>query len=169
MSGEGRDPNRDLMPVTYTSGDPLLTRAQVLAFGHNRKGSTEVGPLETILLHQYPAAFATYSKQCRSGRIKSGTFWMWRESQPQLAFMAVRESPVGATRLRYVEAAVMLLARDFRLHNITSLALMRPCDREEWPALKPVVDYWLRGSPLPVVVYEEYAAGVRGEEFPSEA
>ncbi len=152
------------MPVTFTSGDPLLTQAQVLAFGHNLKARTEVGPLETTLLNQFPAAFATYGKQCRSGRIQTGTFWVWRESQPHLMFMVVRESSVGATRLRFVESALMLLARDYRLHNITSVALMRPCDRKEWPALKPVVDYWLRGSPLPVVVYEEYAPGVRGEE-----
>jgi hypothetical protein len=151
------------MPITYVSGDPLLTRAQVLAFGHNVRARTEVGALETQLLHQYPAAFATYGKQCRSQRVKTGTFWVWRESRPQLAFLVVRESSVGATRVRFVESALMTLARDYRLHNITSLALARIGDREEWPMLKPVVDYWLKGSPLPVMVYEDYQPGVMGE------
>ena len=69
------------MPITYVSGDPLLTRAQSLAFGHNAKGRSELGALEIILLHHYPAAFATYGKNCRSGRIKAGGLWTWRESQ----------------------------------------------------------------------------------------
>jgi hypothetical protein len=152
------------MPLTYVTGDPLHTRAQVLAFGHNAKGRTELGPLETQLLDLYPAAFATFGKQCRSQRIKPGTFWVWRESVPHLAFMVVRETSVGATRLRFVESAVMTLARDYRLHSITSLALARLGDGEEWPALKPVVDYWLKACPLPVVVYEGYARGIKALE-----
>jgi len=152
------------MPVTYVTGDPLLTRAQALAFGYNASGRTEVGPLETLLLDLYPAAFATFGKQCRSQRIQPGMFWIWRESAPQLAFMVVRETSVGATRLRYVESTVMTLARDYRLHNITSLALARLGDGEEWPALRQVVDYWWKTCPLPLVVYDGYAPGVRAEE-----
>lgn len=151
------------MPITYVTGDPLLTRAQTLAFGHNAKGRTEVSPLETLLLHHYPAAFATFGKQCRSQRVKPGMFWVWGESLPHLAFMVVRESSVGATRVRYVESAVMTLARDYRLHNITSLAFAPLADSAEWSSLRPVVDYWLKNCPLPVVVYEAYAPGVQGE------
>jgi len=152
------------MPVTYVTGDPLLTHAQVLAFGYNAKGRTEVGAFETHLLDLYPSAFATFGKQCRSERIKPGTFWVWRESVPQLAFMVVRESSVGATRMRFVETVVMTLARDYRLYNITSMALARLSGSEEWPALKLVVDYWLKTCPLPVVVYDGYARGITAEE-----
>src|SRR5512145_2666697 len=101
------------MPLTTVSGDPLLTRAQMLAFGMNARGKTEVGALETRLLDYYPAAFASYRKQCHSGRIQPGAFWTWHESQPQLGFWVVRERPQGATRLRYVEAVVMTIARDY--------------------------------------------------------
>ncbi len=152
------------MPLTYVTGDPLLTRAQALAFGHNARGRIAVGALETRLLDLYPAAFATYGKQCHNGRIKAGAFWVWRESMPHLAFMVVRESSVGATRVRYVESVVMTLARDYHLYSINSLALVRPGDREEWAAIKPVLDYWLKSCPLPVVVYEAYAPGVWAEE-----
>jgi hypothetical protein len=152
------------MPVTYVTGDPLLTGAQALAFGYNAKGRTEVGPLETRLLDLYPAAFASFGKQCRSERVRPGMFWIWRESRPHLMFMAVRETSVGATRVRFVESVVMTLTRDYRLHGLTSLALMRPGSGEEWPAFKPVVDYWLKGCPLPVVVYETYAPGIRAAE-----
>ena len=151
------------MPITYLSGDPLLTRAQVLAFGHNARGRTEVGTLETELHHRYPAAFATYSKQCRNGGISAGQMWIWRESQPMLGFMVVRASSVGATRLRYVESIALTLARDFRRDHIHSLAIALPASHEEWPHLKPVLDHWLGHSALPVFVYQQYLPGVQAE------
>jgi hypothetical protein len=152
------------MTLTYVSGDPLLTQAQVLAFGHNAKGRTELGTLETALLHHFPAAFAAYRKQCRRQRIHSGMIWIWRESQPQLAFLVVRESSVGATRIRFVQSAVMTLARDYHLESIESLALAPLGRQEESAVLKSVIDYWLGSSALPVVVYENYLPGVRARE-----
>jgi hypothetical protein len=151
------------MPITYVSGDPLLTRAQTLAFGHNAKGRTELGDFETALLNRNPAAFATYGKNCRSGRVKPGTLWTWREAKPGLAFLVIRESAVGATRVRFVESAMMILARDYRLYNFTSVAIAPLANALEWTALKPVVDYWLQTCPLPVMIYEQYIPGVAVE------
>jgi hypothetical protein len=144
------------MPITITSGDPLLTDAQTLIFGHNAKARTEVGAFEMRLFNLYPAAFATYRKQCTSGRIKPGALWLWRESQPFLGFMVIRESSVGATRQRYVENALMTLARDYRLYSLTSVAIAPLAGMEEWAALRPLMDSWLRSCPLPITVYEQY-------------
>jgi hypothetical protein len=142
------------MPVTYITGDPLQTRAQTLLFGYNAKAQSELGVLETALYTAFPAAFATYRKQCRGGRIKPGMLWVWRESLPQLGFLIVRESAVGMTRLRFVESVLMLIARDHRLYGLTSLALAPLGNASEWTSLKPVVDYWLGNCPLTVEVYE---------------
>lgn len=152
------------MPTTYVSGDPLLTSAQILAFGHNVRGRTELGALETELLNRYPAAFASYSKQCRSGRIKTGQLWIWRESQPMLGFMVVRESSVGATRVRFVESVALNLARDYQREGIHSIAIAPPGSREEWPNLKPVLELWLGRAALPCYVYEQYLPGIKAEE-----
>ena len=152
------------MPITFVSGDPLLTHAQVLAFGYNASGRTETGVLEMALLNRYPAAFASYGKDCRAGRIKTGTMWLWRETKPALGFMIMRETAVGATRLRYVEAVAMTLARDFKQHGIRSMALVVPGSKLEYSTLKQIIVHWLRKSSLPVVVYEEYLPGVQAEE-----
>ena len=149
--------------LTFVNGDPLLTQAQVLAFGHNERGRTELGELETELFTRYPAAFANYGRQCRSKRIKAGMMWTWRESQPHLGFMIVRASSVGATRLRYVENIALTLARDYRRENITSIAIARLGDTLEWPYIKPVLGQWLSDIPLPCIVYEDYLPGVRAE------
>jgi hypothetical protein len=151
------------MPITYVSGDPLLTQAQVLAFGHNARARAELGTLETRLQDRFPAAFATYRKQCRGDRLKPGAFWVWRESKPGLAFLVIRESSVGATRVRFVETAAMTLARDYRLHGLTSLTIAPLGTSLEWPLLKSILANWFSASTLPVTLYEQYLPGVAAE------
>ncbi len=151
------------MPITYVNGDPLLTRSQMLAFGYNAQGRTEVGPLATELLNRYPAAFATYSKQCRSQRIKAGQLWTWYETQPQLGFLVVRESSVGATRLRYVDGLALQLARDYQRNNIQSIAIAPLGDQAEWPPIKQILERWLQPVALPCTIYETYLPGVAAE------
>jgi hypothetical protein len=152
------------MPLTFVSGDPLLTNAHVLIFGHNAAGRTETGALEMTLHNRYPAAFASYGKECRAVRIKTGTLWLWRETKPVLGFAVVRESSVGATRLRYVESVVMALARDFKQDNIRSVALAVLGSPLEYPMVKEIIVRWLGNSTLPVIVYEQYIPDVRIEE-----
>jgi hypothetical protein len=141
--------------ITPTQGDPLSTTQQTLAFGHNALGRAEVTPFEARLYDLYPPAFATYRKLCRDGRLKPGMIWLWRESQPLLLFMVVRESPVGITRLRYVEGALLTLAREYPLYGIESLALVPLAPAIDWSGLEPVVSYWLQGLPLSVHLYHE--------------
>jgi len=152
------------MPLITVSGDPLLTRAQCLMIGHNAKGRTELGTLETQLLNRYPAAFASYTRLCKQQRLQSGGLWTWRDSQPTLLFAIVRASSVGATRIRYVQSIVMRLARDYRMEGIKSLAIAPLGNPTEWPEVKSVVTYWLRESKLPVVIYERYLPSVQAEE-----
>jgi hypothetical protein len=152
------------VPVITVSGDPTLTRAQTLLFGHNARARIELGALETALLHRYPAAFAAYGKACRRGRLKPGDTWTWREATTRLAFCVVRESSVGATRLRYVQAALHRLARDYRLEGITSLAIAPLGSRFEWPEMQTLIALAFRGAALPVIVYRDYRPGVAADE-----
>ncbi|MBI1259202.1 MAG: hypothetical protein GC204_17180 [Chloroflexi bacterium] len=145
------------MPLTYLSGDPLLTKQPMLAFGSNAAGRTETTPLATALLTRYPTAFASYGKLCRQGRIQTGMTWYWYESKPALAFMVVRETPVGATRLRQVDAVIMALARDYRVNNIRSVALAPLGADHENEAICEVFERWLSKTALPVMAYVDYA------------
>ena len=150
--------------LTYVTGDPLLTHAQTLAFAHNARGRTEVDPLHTALLDHYPAAFASFHKLCRHERIKPGEFWIWRDSSPHLMVIVARETPVGMTRARFVESAVLTIARDYRLHGLTSLAIAPLGTAAEWPLLRQVLDQWLARIPLPVTVYEQFSRGIAAEK-----
>ena len=151
------------MPLTYLSGDPLLTKQHILAFGSNASGRTETTPLATALLTRYPAAFASYGKLCRQGRIQACMTWFWYEAKPALAFMVVRETPVGATRLRQVDAVIMALARDYRVNNIRSIALAPLGAAHENDAIREVIDRWLSKLALRVIAYADYQPGLAAE------
>ena len=142
------------MPIEFVSGDPLQTTAQVLAFGHNARGRSELGDTETRLMQTYPPAFAMYGRLCRSGRIKSGDLWIWRENKPHLMFMVVRESSVGATRLRYVQSVAIRIAREYSLLGISSLAIAPLGNHYEWDEIRQVLTMWFAKSNLDVTVYE---------------
>jgi len=152
------------MTIQLVSGDPLLTSAEVMAFGHNRRGKLEVRPLQSELMRDFPAAFSSYRRQCKREKIKSGDYWIWREPTPALMFMVVRETPYGATRLRYVQHIAMSLARDYWRENLTSIAIARLGDPTEWDEIKLLLNMWLEKSSLHVIVYDEILPGVRADE-----
>lgn len=152
------------MPVTFVRGDPTLTRAHMLAFGHNRRGRIELGSLESHLMNTNPAAFSAYRRRCRQGRVRAGTYWVWREARLPLVFLVVRDSSVGATRLRYVQSVCIQLARDYALEGINSLAIAPLGLPGEWDEIQAVLKTWFRLSNLPVMVYDRYLPGVQAEE-----
>lgn len=151
------------MPVRLVRGDPLLTTAQTLAFGHNARGRTEQSAIVTTLMQRYPAAFSQQRKQARSGKLRPGDIYIYRDSTPALAFLIVRLSAAGATRYRHVQAAALVLARDYRYHMLESVAIAPLGTHEEWPMLISVLRELLEPSPLHVTIYERYLPGVNGE------
>ena len=152
------------LSITFVAGDIFLSSAQVIALGHNARGRQENNALTIELAYRYPAAFATYRKQIRAGRLHPGDYWMWREASPWLAMLIVRNAGVSATRTRHVEEVVQKLARDWQREGLTSLAIIRFGDTGEWPAIRAVLAYWLDTITLPVVVYETHQPGIRAPE-----
>lgn len=150
------------MPLTYTNGDPFLTRLQTLGVGINAQGRAEVTPFAAELQRRYPAAIASYRKQAKRGRLRPGDVWIWRESKPRLAFLIVRESPVGSTRPRFVDAVALRLVRDHRLEGIESLALAPLGRPEEQASISEALDLLLPRAPLPIIAYTRYVPGVVG-------
>ena len=152
------------MPLQFVSGDPLLTQCQSLAIGHNRAGRTETNPLPTALRNAYPVAYATYERRCKQNRQASGDLYLWTQSKPQLLFLTVRDSAVGANRLRYIQSCLMTIVRDYRLYNIKDLALAPIASPQEWTDIKALMETWFSKSELSVIVYVQYQPGVLAEK-----
>jgi hypothetical protein len=142
------------MTFAVVSGDPLATSAQVLIFGYNARGRAEVQPLQMALMQRHPAAFASFGKAARAGRITAGMLWLWRESAPWLGFAVVRESAVGPARVRHAQSVALRLARDYTLEGMTSVAVAGMCTAGELPPIREAFAQWLDGVVLRVEWYE---------------
>jgi hypothetical protein len=152
------------MPLKFVSGDPLLTKCDMLAIAHNAKGRTEVDVLAMRLMREFPTAFSSYVQRCRRDKQKGGDLFFWIDTKPKLLFLTVRDSSVGATRLRHVQKCLMTIARDYKLYHMKSLALIPIGTPYEQLEIKPLYETWFSKMTLPVIVYENYQDSVQADE-----
>ena len=152
------------MPLKIVQGDPFLTQSDALGIGYNAKGRTENTPFLMDALRRYPTAFASYMRQARQNRQPVGSLYPWYDSSPRLLFMTVRASSVGATRLRYVQQIALTIARDYRLLQLESIAISPLGDSYEQAEILRLCEQWFAKSRLPVVIYEQYVAGIQADE-----
>jgi len=152
------------MPLKFVTGDPFLTGADALAVGHNAKGRTEMDVFANRFLQMYPAATASYTRAARKGRCKGGTIYYWEQTVPRLLFLTIRESSVGATRLRHVQSVLLLLARDYARYNIQALSIAPLGTIYERDEIHQICAQWLEKSRLRAIVYTDYEPGVQADE-----
>jgi hypothetical protein len=151
------------MSVRFVQGDIFLTRARAVAVGVSASGRFAVTPFHTALHDRYPVFISECSKRGRGSALAPGAVWVWREARPWLVGMVIQETPPGAVRLRYVEAALLNLYQDWEREGLRSVAMMRFGDDGEWPAVRAILEDYLGRIALPVIVYESYQPGVDGE------
>lgn len=152
------------MPLKFVSGDPLLTKCAILALAHNTKGQTEMDVLTQRIMQKCPPAFSNYEQRCRKNKQNSGDLFLWAESKPKLLFLTVRDSGVGATRLRYVQKCLMTIARDYKLLTIKSLAIAPIGNAHERSEIKSLYETWFGKLTPNIIVYENYEAGLEADE-----
>jgi hypothetical protein len=151
------------MSVESVRGDVFLTHMQVIGIGIDSAGRLGTSALYTALHDRCPVFVSECRKRGRAGALAPGSVWIWREAVPWVAGMVVRETPQGATRLRYVEAAMLNLYRSREQEGLLSLAVMRLGDDTEWPAVRRIVEAYLDQLELPAVIYEDYVPGIAAE------
>jgi len=141
------------MGLTFVQGENIfLAQAQTIAVGVNAAGRSEVSPFFTIVADRYPVFISNFRKRRQAGKLKPGDLWVWREGQPWILAMVVRDTPQGATRPRYVEAVCLKLARDWTAEGLKNLAMMRLAEGPDWSPVREIVELYL--GQLPVTVYE---------------
>lgn len=155
------------MVVHFVRGDIFLTQTQTIAVGLSANGRLDVSPFYTTLQDRYPVFVSDYQRRSRPDARPPGSLWVWKQGRPWLVGMIVQESPQGATRLRYVEAAMLNLYKQWEHEGLRSLALMRFGDSGEWPAVRAVIEDYGSRIALPIVVYEDYTPGTAAEEAES--
>lgn len=141
------------MGLLIVSGDPLRDPSPVLLVGINAAARSESSPFFARLNDAFPAALAGLRKAAAAGRLQPGMVWLWRDSRPQLGLLIVRETPFGASRPRYVEAAARDFSRLYRMEGIASAAIGPLGSAAEWDEHQRILERWLGPLPIAITVY----------------
>ncbi len=155
-----------MSPITQVQGDIFLTRAQAIAVGINANGRLGVTPFYAALHDRHPVFVSACLKRARADALHPGGLWVWQDSQPWLVALVVRETPQGATRLRYVEAAMLNLLKEWERAGLRSLAIPPIGTADEWPAVREIVAHYGAQMALPITLYTAYLPGVAAEDDP---
>jgi hypothetical protein len=109
-----------------------------------------VTSLETALRDQYPVFFSEY----RRSKPALGTYFLFKEAQPWLLGLVIKESPTSLPKPRHLEQAMIHLMQAWPQLGIQALALGPLCPMPDWASLKPLVIHYLDLLPIPTTLYE---------------
>ncbi len=151
------------MSHTIVQGDIFLTRAGAIAIGIDAAGRLGTAAIYTAIRDRYPVFVSECHRRGRMDILQPGSLWVWRESTPWIIGLVVRETPQGATRIRYVEAALLKLMQQWEQEQLSSVALLSLGTDEEWPQLREIVVHYLDLMRQSITVYDHYRPGVYGE------
>lgn len=151
------------MPQSFVQGDIFLTRAGAVALGIDAAGRLGTDFITTALRDRFPVFVSECQRRGRVGTQPPGSIWVWREGTPWIIALIVRETPQGATRTRYVEAALLKLMQQWEQEQLRSVALLRLGTDEEWPQLREVAVHYLDLLQRDVVVYDHYLPRIAAE------
>lgn len=149
--------------IKTVPGDVFQTDLQAIAIGLNANGRLGTSPLYTVLHDRYPVFVSAYHKRTRAEALALGTVWIWQDSHPWIVGLIVRETPQGATRLRYVETAMLNLVKDWERLGLRSLAVAPLANTDEWSAARQIVEHYGAQMALPIVIYSAYVPGIAGD------
>jgi len=146
--------------VTFTNeGDIFAAGTQAIGLALAANGQATATPFATTLHDRYPVFVSEYGKRGRAGTLLPGSVWLWRDAQPWLVGLIVRETPHSPARLRFIEQAILALYRDWQREGLRGLALPRLADPPEWRAVRDMLGHYLDALPLHIVVYEHVPGG----------
>lgn len=160
------------MMLNFVKGDILLSKAAVLAHGVAPHDHFNQG-LALALRERWPAMAKDFRHYCHQSNPKSGEVWLWSGADKRIANLLTQEpaasqnSHPGKASLSHVAHCLKALAQLASKENFTSLALPKLATGVgglDWGEVKGLIQEYLGSLEIPVIVYENYEAGVEAKE-----
>lgn len=159
--------------IRYVSGDLLQSQAQAIAHGVAPNDDFGQG-LAHALREQQPAMYKDFRHYCQTQHPKAGGLWTWAGAEgPRIVALFTQEGAYdhgakpGKATLSNVGHALKALAAECTREGWTSLALPRLATGVggmDWNEVKPLIEQHLGELGIPVLVYDTFHAGERGDE-----
>jgi O-acetyl-ADP-ribose deacetylase (regulator of RNase III) len=107
--------------IQYQKGDIFASNAQVIVNPVNCKGVMGRG-LALVFKERYPAMFATYQEECKTGKLRIGRPTLYRESTPWILNFPTKDHWRLPSKMEYLEKGLEYLVANYQKAGIKSIA-----------------------------------------------
>ena len=158
--------------IRKVTGDILLSGAQAIAHGVAPHDHFNQG-LALALRERFPAMAKDFRHYCHQENPKPGHVWLWAGPEHVIINLMTQEAAPdqnahpGKATAGSVSHALKELRKIIEAENISSIALPRLATGVgglDWAEVEPMIAEHLGDLDIPVIVYETYAKGQKGEE-----
>ncbi|TNF36278.1 MAG: Appr-1-p processing protein [Gammaproteobacteria bacterium] len=159
--------------IHETSGDILLSKAQVIAHGIAPNDPFNQG-LALALRERWPAMAKDFRHYCHTQHPESGGAWSWMGSDGRIIVNLLTQEgsydhggKPGVAHTEFVNKSLKALRQLAEKEKFTSIALPKLATgvgRLDWAEVKPLIEKHLGDLGIPVIVYTTYHAGEAANE-----
>lgn len=107
--------------IQYQKDDIFSSNAQVIVNPVNCKGVMGRG-LALAFKERYPAMFATYQEECKTGKLRIGRPTLYRESTPWILNFPTKDHWRLPSKMEYLEKGLEYLVANYQKAGIKSIA-----------------------------------------------
>lgn len=106
---------------------------------------------------RYPAMYEAYQAKCQKGELKLGTLHLFKADDHWILNFPTKGHYRAKSKLADIEAGLIRLRDSYQQLGIVSLALPAlGCGYGglDWQEVRPLIERYLGGLPIPIEVYE---------------
>ena len=141
--------------IKYQKGDIFESHAQVIVNTVNCKGAMGRG-LALSFKERYPAMFAVYQQECKSGKLRIGRPTLYQGSTPWILNFPTKYHWRLPSKLEYIEKGLEFLVANYKKAGIKSIAFPKLGTQNgklSWDEVGPLMAKYLSQLDIDVYIY----------------
>lgn len=139
----------------YLKGDIFTSKAQVIVNPVNCKGIMGKG-LALAFKQRYPAMFATYQQECKTGTLAIGKPTLYQATTPWILNFPTKDHWRDPSKLAYLEKGLAYLVAHYKEMGIQSIAFPRlgvGLGMLSWDDVDPLMVRYLTQIEIPISIF----------------
>lgn len=141
--------------IHYLKGDIFHSKAQVIVNTVNCKGVMGKG-LALAFKQKYPDMFATYERDCQTGKLQIGRPTIYQKTSPWILNFPTKNHWRNPSKLEYIEKGLVFLLNHYKKAGIASIAFPKlgaQNGKLSWDDVGPLMAKYLSQMDIDVYVY----------------
>lgn len=154
--------SRDLMPVSFESGDIFAT-TELRGFAHGCNCAGAMGKGIAVAFKQrWPAMYEEYRRRCKAGSFTLGDVFVWEQGGEIVFNLGTQRSWTTRAEIAAIEKALIGMVREAEQRGVHEIALPRigaGLGGLAWDEVSAVLERVASTSPVLLRVCDAFTAG----------